>query len=255
VQHRREHDSVAVQASQPVPGDGGFGWRVLAQGGDSGQGGGAAEASWLGNAGGARIGYSALGNGRYAYADASGALALLGGHLFASRAIDDAFAVVSTDGVAGVPVQLENRTIGQTDGDGLLLVARLNAYQHNRLSIDPMQLPATMQVERIVADATPSERAGTFVRFGMKQSRAAQVALVDAAGAPIALGSRVRIAGRSGDAGLVGFDGVVYLEGLERSQRLRVDTPAGPCFARVELGGTPDAIAQVGPLRCLEEKP
>ncbi|MGN6521440.1 MAG: fimbria/pilus outer membrane usher protein [Dokdonella sp.] len=255
LQHRQDSDGVAVQASQPVPGDGGFGWRLLGEGGDGGSHGGAAEASWLGNRGAASIGVSALGDSHYGYGGASGAFALIGGHVFASRAIDDAFAVVSTDGVAGVPVQLENRTIGQTDDDGLLLVARLNAYQHNRLSIDPMQLPANMQVERVSADATPADRAGTFVRFGMKQSRAAQVALVDAKGAPLALGSRVRIEGREGDAALVGFDGVVYLEGLERSQRARVDGPAGACVVRIDVPDSNDAITQLGPLRCVEEKP
>lgn len=254
-QHRRDSDNLAVQASQPVPGDGGFGWRVLAQGGDGGNHGGAAEASWLGNRGAASIGVSALGDSHYGYGDASGAFAFIGGHAFASRAIDDAFAVVSTDGIAGVPVQLENRTIGHTDEDGLLLVARLNAYQHNRLSIDPMQLPANMQVERVSADATPGDRAGTFVRFGMKQSRAAQVALVDAKGTPLAIGSRVRIEGRDGDAALVGFDGVVYLEGLERSQRARVDGPAGACSVRIDVPDSKDVIAQLGPLRCVEEKP
>ena len=63
------------------------------------------------------------------YASANGGLLLMGGHLHAMRRVDDAFALVSTHGVAGVPVKLENRLVGVTDSDGLLLITRLNAWQ------------------------------------------------------------------------------------------------------------------------------
>src|SRR5690606_34585564 len=76
-----------------------------------------------------------------AYGSASGGLVWVRGRSHAMRRVDDAFAVVDTNGFAGVPVRLENRVVGHTDDHGLLLVSRLNAWQANRLSIDPLDLP------------------------------------------------------------------------------------------------------------------
>ncbi|HEY0232878.1 MAG TPA: fimbria/pilus outer membrane usher protein, partial [Dokdonella sp.] len=255
LQRTRGDTRATVQASQPIPGDGGFGWRAAAQSG-SGSDGGAAEASWLGNQGQLTLGVNALGDSRYGYADANGALVLMGGHVFAARHIDDAFAVVSTDGVAGVPVHLENRAIGDTGADGLLLVTRLNAYQRNQVSIDPMSLPANVHVDRVDAAITPSDRAGVMVRFGMAPQRAASLLLVDAAGRPIALGSRVRVAGKSDAGALVGFDGVVYLDNLDLHSALTVQTPVGACHAYVDYPAhTTGAIPELGPLSCRPETP
>lgn len=256
-QRTRDATTATAQASRPVPGDGGFGWRAAVQGSDrGGANGGALEAGWLGNHGGLDVGVNALGDSRYAYAGASGALVLMGGHLFAARRIDDAFAVVSTDGVSGVPVKLENRPIGVTDANGMLLVARLNAWQRNQLAIDPMDLPANLRVERVSAEATPSDRAGLLVRFGLTPQRAASLALVDPDGAPLTLGSRVHVDGRPGADALVGFDGVVYLDDLDAHSQVRVTTPHGRCQVRFDYPATPaGAIADIGPLVCRLETP
>jgi outer membrane usher protein len=255
LQRTRGETSATVQASEPIPGDGGFGWRAVAQGGGASNG-GAAEAGWLGNQGQLTAGVNALGDSRYGYADANGALVLMGGHVFAARHIDDAFAVVSTDGVAGVPVHLENRAIGDTDAGGLLLVTRLNAYQRNQLSIDPMSLPANVHVDRVDAAITPSDHAGVMVRFGMAPQRAASIVLLDAAGKPIALGSSVRVAGKTESAALVGFDGVVYLDNLDLHSVLTVQTPTGPCRTKVDYPPhAAGAIPELGPLSCRSETP
>ena len=47
--------------------------------------------------------------------DVSSALVFMDRSLRVSRRIDDGFALVSTDGVAGIPVLHENRVIGTTD--------------------------------------------------------------------------------------------------------------------------------------------
>lgn len=100
---------------------------------------------------------------RYGYAGASGSLVMMAGGLFAAREINNGFAVVSTDGIAGVPVKLENNLVGSSDDKGLLLVTPLNSYQNNLLSIDPMDLPASTRISRISAYATPADRSGVLV--------------------------------------------------------------------------------------------
>ena len=198
-------------------------------------------------------GVNVFGDSRFAYANATGGLVVMGGQPFASRRIDDAFAVVSADGVAGVPVRLENRLIGTTDRNGMLLVVPINAYQNNQVAIDPMQLPADVRIDRVNTVVTPSDRAGSLVKFGITPIRAASVVMVDAAGQPVPLGSLVRVNGQAGEPALVGFDGVVYLDTLDLHNVLRVETPAGVCHARFEHAKNGEGIPEIGPLRCMKE--
>lgn len=244
------HDSFTVSADHAVPGDGGFGWRAQARSGDNLKG-GLAEIGYRGDYGQVNTGVNVFGDSRYAYASGNGALVLMGGGLFASRRIDDAFAVVSTDGIADVPVKLENRPIGHTNGSGLLLVTPLNAWQKNQLAIDPMDLPANVHIDHIKTITTPSDRAGTLVRFGITPVRAASVILHGAAGKPLPVGSSAHLRGQKDAGALVGFDGEVYLDTLQDHNTLEVTTPDGMCQVSFDYHRQGDTIPEIGPLACL----
>jgi outer membrane usher protein len=252
LQRSQDQTSATVEADQPVPGDGGFGWRALARDGVD-QSGGVAEASWLLDRGQFTTGVSATGDSRYAYADATGSLVFMAGHLFATRHIDDAFAVVSTDGVPNVPVTLENRVVGNTDSDGMLLVTRLNAYQKNQLGIDAMDLPVNMRVDTVSAIVTPSDRAGSIARFGMRTVRAATIVLHDGNGKPLPVGSKVQLDAQPDSNALVGFDGVVYLDTLTMHNTLTAQTPAGKCRTRFDYPIQVEGVPEIGPLTCVLE--
>ncbi len=252
VQRDNTSTNVALDAQRSAPADGGLGWRAGLRKGESQQG-GQAELNYLGRYGRLAAGLSAFGDSRYGYATVSGGLAFLGGHAFASQRIDSAFAVVSTDGVAGVPVMLENRKVGLTDSRGMLLVVPLNAYQNNQLAIDPMDLPASLRLTSTKLMATPSDRAGTLVRFGITPIRAASIVLVDSADQPLPLGSLVRANEQPGEPSIVGFDGVVYLDTLQPRNVLKVQMPVGVCTVSFDYRKEGDGIPEIGPLRCLKE--
>lgn len=252
---QRDHTRTiyTADAQHSAPYEGGWGWRAGAQYGDDNLNGGAAEVNYLGRYGRALAGVSALGNSQYAYAGATGSLVFMGGQPFAARRLDDGFAVVSTDGMPGVPVKLENRLIGNTDDKGMLLVTPLQAYQLNQLSIDPMQLPADVRVDRVKTVATPTDRAGTLVEFGIRPVRAAAIILVDGKGEFLPLGSSVRANGKGGSV-LVGYDGATYLDTLEDSNTLEVRMPDGStCVTRFDYRKTGNGIPQIGPLKCVKE--
>ena len=251
LQRNGDRNSASLDVSRPVPGDGGFGWRAQLRS-DDGTGGGMAEAGWLGGHGRINAGLASFSGNEYGYASANGGLVLMGGKVFASRNISDAFAVVSTDGVTGVPVKLENRVVGSTDANGMLLVTPLNAWQRNKLSIDPMDLPVNMHVTQVELLATPSDRAGSMVRFGMHPVKAAVVVLVDGAGQPLPLGSRARLAGSDAEA-WVGYDGETYLDVLQPRNALQVETTAGNCHVEFDYPDGAQGIPRIGPLHCLTE--
>ena len=254
LEHDRHGTLFSADASQPVNPDGGFGWRVRAQTGENDNG-GQAEMGYRGQNGEIIAGVQRFAGGTYGYADLAGALVFMDRQFFAARHIDDAFAVVSTDGVAGVPVKLENRPIGFTSPGGDLLITPLNAYQRNKISIDPMHLPANVDIARVDAEVVPSDRAGTLVKFGIEPVRAASVILHDPAGKPIEVGGSASLKDSSAPAMVVGYDGIVYLEGLREHNVLEVQTSHGNCTASFDYHPKGQTIPVIGPLVCHEEQP
>ena len=246
-QRDRDRTFGVLDASRPIDGDGGFGWHVQGRSGEDG--GGLGEVGWLGSKGQVTVGASNLGPSTYSYADINGAVVLMGGHVFAARRIDDAFALVTTEGAPGIPVLLENRRTGVTDSHGMLLVSRLNAWQDNRLAIDPIDLPADERVQRVEAIVAPADRSGVLVRFPVKRVRAASAVLVDEANAPLPLGSRVDAG--DGQPAIVGYDGIVYLDNLKGSTELRVTLPDGRvCRAMLTYPAHARNLPELGPLAC-----
>lgn len=246
-QRDRDQTFGTLDASRPIDGDGGFGWHVQGRSGEAA--GGLGEVGWLGNHGQLTLGASNIGPSSYAYADANGAVVLMGGHAFSARRIDDAFALVSTEGAPDIPVLLENRRTGVTDSRGLLLVSRLNAWQDNRLAIDPIDLPADERVQRVDSVVAPADRSGVIVRFPVVRVRAALAILVDAQGAPLPLGSTVDT-GR-GEPAIVGYDGQAYLDNLKSDTELRVTKPDGSrCTATLVYPASARDLPQLGPLPC-----
>lgn len=254
VQRAQGRTSTSVDVSSAVPGDGGWGWRTQLRD-DGGVRNAQAEVGWLGRYGRANLGIADFDGRSYGYANASGSLVLMNGRVFAARDISDGFALVSADGMAGVPVKLENRVIGTTDDKGMLLVTRLNAWQRNKLSIDPMDLPPDVRVGEIDQNATPADRAGVVVRFAIQPVHAAVVVLHDAAGQPLPLGSRVQDAKNASVDTVVGYDGETYLDTLQpMHNQLRVQLPDGrACSVRFDLPATPAAVPRIGPLACATE--
>ena len=89
------------------------------------------------------------------------------------------------------------------------------------------------------------------MRFGIEPVRAASVVLADANGKPLAVGSTVRLQGApAAAAAVVGYDGMVYLEGLGAHNVLEVDTPDGACRARFDYDGDGRRIPVIGPVAC-----
>lgn len=249
IQRTNNEMGYQLNASRTPPSEGGLGWNVAAsqQGSDqSGQG----EVGYLGNYGKVYTGFNSVPDNQYGYAGATGSVVMMGGGLFAARQINNGFAVVSTDGIPGVPIMLQNNLVGVSDSQGLLLVTQLNSYQKNEISINPMNLPANMRISRVTANATPADRSGALVNFGITPVRAALVILVDGRGRVIPQGSTATLSGGTQQASEVGFDGMAYFEALEAHNQLRVSTATGACSVQFDFPEKTKDIARIGPLVC-----
>lgn len=246
--HRGE-DSSSVYLSRPLSPDGGYGWNLRAQRGERGSDQRQAEFGYRGDWGQVTAGAWRANDVDTFYGGLAGGVVAMDRQLFVARRVDNAFALVSTDGIAGVPVLLENRPIGVTDARGHYLLTGLGAWQPNQVSIDPLHLPSQIQVTRTQLAAVPRDRAGVRLDFGLRRVRAALLTLHDAEGRPLPLGTRVRRG--DGVPALVGYDGQVYLEDLEPLNPLTAELADGSeCRAQFDYPEDVAGIAAPPPLRC-----
>jgi len=249
-QNDKGHDSVSVTAQRTAPLSGGLGWHVsLNRDIETEKVQGQAEMSWLGPSGEARAGVASFSGRESAFAGYSGSLVLIGGGLYTSRRVDDGFALVSTGGMAEVPVTVENNVVGSTDRHGRLLVTRLNAYERNAIGIDPSNLPAEVMVEDTTAQAVPGRRAGVIVEFPLRTLSAAVLTVTDAGGTALPPGSTVWIEGRT-EPLVLGFDGQLYIEDAPPGGVLTIEAEGQACTVHLPTQIEPGGVARLGALRC-----
>jgi outer membrane usher protein len=246
--------SMALSANHAIDYDtGGFGWNVLADGGNGGYRHQMGRLDYQGTYGdlSAQIEHSDLNNSSYTSNSlyAAGSLVFMDGSLLASRPISDAFAVVSTDGTPDVPVLRENRLVGTTNSGGHLLVPDLLSYDTNHLAIDTLNLPVEANVETDHLDVAPRAKSGVLVRFAMGRYEGATVILKDEQGQPLPVGTHVTLDASTAKA-LVGYDGQVFFPALQPGGN-KVSALMGDvmCTADVRFR-TVDTMKTIGPFVC-----
>lgn len=142
------------------------------------------------------------------------------GGLYASNTISDAFALVSSNGFADVPVSYENKYVGNTNQQGYLLVPYVTAWYKTKLAIAPINLPADVISSSVEQRVSIRAGSGYVVKFDLKHVLAASFKLVDSSGKAIPRGSVIQIAGAN--RGRVGWDGQVWLENLAKTNKVTV---------------------------------
>ncbi len=228
---------------------GGFGWG-LQQLDTSGNKVRQAQGQYLGNAGQLSALVQDNGGKRTSSLDLSGALVLMDGSLQVTRQVGAGFAMVSTDGVAGVPVLQENRPVGKTDRAGYLLVPNLNPYLSNLIAIDTTNLPVDARITTSIRNIVPARLSGVLAHFPVEKYAAASVILQSADGKPLAAGTEVQHA-ESGARTVVGFDGLTFIDHLQPDNHLLIGEGPARCvvqFSYVE--SQQQALPVLGPFTC-----
>ncbi len=238
-----------LQALRPADYTGGWGWGVQ-DGRSGGIGFRQAQLQYLGTAGQLTgLVQSAAGH-TVTSVDALGSVVWMDGSLQSARRIYDGFAMVSTDGVANVPVLHENRVIGHTDEGGHLLVPDLNAYQNNLLAIDSLGLTPDMRVDATALNAVPQAQSGVLARFPTARYAAASILLRDAEGQSLPPGTRVHHQ-ESGADTVVGYDGLTFISELRPENHLRLDGTDWHCAVNFRYEAPADhSLLVIGPLVC-----
>ncbi|USI71597.1 fimbria/pilus outer membrane usher protein [Sphingomonas morindae] len=250
ITHDRGRGTLAqVDYARSVPSQGGIGLNATLAGNADGRMYGQGTATWRGSAVQVQAGGSFTPDSRSAWAGATGSLVVMDRSVFAANQVTDAFAVVSTGGVANLPVSYENQPIGRTDSHGRLFVPQVTAYHVGRFAIDTLNLSADQMAATVERRLSFRQGTGGVVRMTVRRVRSATVSLVGRNGRPLAAGGRVTRADAA-DAE-IGWDGIVFLEDIGAETDLAVITRDGRCHAHVTLPAKASALAQIGPVPCL----
>jgi outer membrane usher protein len=236
-----------VQLQRNLPAGPGWGYRVLAAGGDPGRGeaGVSAQTDF-----GTYVLEAARSEGETGYrASASGGFALIGGRPFLARRVDSSFAVVDLPGYPGVRIYESNQFVARTDGSGVALVPRLLPYQRNVVRIEQADLPMDAEIDAYQMDAVPWFRSGMLLQFPIRRSRGATLTLLQEDGAPMPSGALVRV-GDQAEEFPVGQRGEVYVTGLDASNRVRASWAGRACEVVVAFPPTLDPLPDLGTRTC-----
>jgi outer membrane usher protein len=238
-----------VQYRRNAPTHGGLGWHAGYARGDDAYEHGDASIAWSGRYAHMEAGMASDAERSIGWADLRGSVLIMGGDWFAARQVSDAFVVVSTNGFADVPVRYENQLIGRTNRRGRLLVPAVTSHYDAKFSVDPNALPPGVTVDEPEQRLVVKRRSGARLDFDVRTSNAVLIRVVDRDGGHLPLGSTA-IEQRTGQTGVVGYDGLVYFENLESLAELHVRQPDGStCEVSIGLPST-SALAPIGPAVC-----
>jgi len=247
--HRGGQTDAYATASQGLRGDTGLGWRAL---------------------GGSRSGSAVAEGGLYLQrpdnlftADVSsssaqqtlrlgtqGGLVVMDGRAFATRPVQDSFALVKVPGLADVGVSFQGRERARTDGGGVALVTGLQPYSTNQVRLNPSDLPLSAEIDSLEQVVVPRRRSAVTIGFAVRSGQAALITVRLQNGQPAPAGAEIEV---SGDERRfpVGRGGQAFLTGLQREHQLSLRWKGASCQMPLEV--TPTAandIARPAPLVC-----
>lgn len=192
-----------------------------------------------------------------------GGFAVLGGHVMATRWLDESFAMVEVPVSQPIDIYANNIKVGQTNSDGVGFVPRLIPYESNSVQLDSAGLPVSMTLDLAPRSVIPGPRMGSLLQFSVKENQSATVILEDGAGLPLVAGTRVYINGDA-QAYEVALRGQVFIPQLEYPARLQVQAAARSdalmsakaqplCVIDIASPGTTEALPVLGPYACEED--
>jgi outer membrane usher protein len=225
------------------------GWRVLAGTQDE-KPHGEAGLYYMGS-GATLSGDASIDSGRTALrVGATGGIVAAAGSVFATRRLDQSFAIAQVEGYPGIGVGLGSTTLTHTDSSGVALIPNLWPYEKNSVRLNPQDLPISAEIESIEQQVVPPWRSGVLVKFPVRGGRGALLKIVFDDGEPAPAGAVVNIAGDK-EQFYVARRGEAFVTGLTGQDRIQLDWQGHQCTFEVKLPPvSPDEVARVGPLSC-----
>ncbi|WP_167852471.1 fimbria/pilus outer membrane usher protein [Escherichia sp. E4694] len=127
--------------------------------------------------------------------------------------------MVSTDGVADIPIQ---GNLDYTNRFGIAVVPFVSSYQPSTVAVNMNDLPDGVTVSENVVKETWTEGAIGYKALASRSGKDVNVIIRDSSGHFPPLGADIRQEGSGISVGMVGEDGHAWLSGVGESQRFTI---------------------------------
>jgi outer membrane usher protein len=187
-----------------------------------------------------------------------GSVVAIGGGLYATRPVQQSFALIRVPGVEGVRAFSSHQEIGRTGGGGDVLVPDLQAYYGNILNIADGDIP----IEYAVADAgltiAPPFRGGAVARFDVQkvQRVLGRVKVATGHEETYQQYGELTVTSASGRryGSPIGGDGTFYFENLPKgSYAAMMEYRGTRCAFQLVVPSSDDMVVDLGTVRCTAE--
>jgi outer membrane usher protein len=248
--HDSRGDRVAVEAQQPLPVGVGYGYQFRAEGGPNANVNGVAQ--YQGAHGRYEMRQETIGGESTTTLSAMGAIVGIGGGVFATRPVEESFALVRVPGVEGVRTFASHQEIGKTGRRGDLLVPDLKPYYGNVLNIADGDIPLQYAVPDVGVTLAPPYRGGAVAVFDVQRVQRVLGKIMGADDRPFVYGELTVTSANGRSFGSpVGNDGSFYFENLPAgSYTAAVENRTGRCSFTIELPVSSDTVINLGKVRC-----
>ena len=251
--HDARGDRLAVDAQRSLPAGEGYGYQLHAENGDAGITTGVAKLQ--GRYGRYELRQESIAGAQSTTVSAMGSIVGIGGGIYASRPIQDSFALIRVPGVEGVRGFASHQPIGKTGRSGDLLVPDLQAYYGNLLDVADGDIPLAYSVSEVGKTLALPYRGGAIALFNVQkvQRVTGRITVVDGAESRIPSYGDFTVTVNGGETtSPIGSSGVFYFEDLPAGTHSAVvrDRNGRECVFTVTVPASDAGLVNIGTLRC-----
>jgi len=244
---------VAVDAQRSLPAGEGFGYQMHAESGEAGMT--TAVAKLQTQHGRYELRQESVGGQTNTTVSAMGSIVAIDGGVYASRPVQDSFALIKVPGVSGVRGFASHQSIGKTGRNGDLLVPDLQAYYGNILNVADSDIPLEYSVSDVGQTLALPYRGGAVARFDVHrlQRVIGRITVVEGPDSRVPSYGDITIAVRGREVvSPVGGSGSFYFEDLPAGTYAATvrDTGGRDCAFTISVPSSDSEVVNVGTLRC-----
>jgi outer membrane usher protein len=245
---------MAVDAQRSLPVGEGYGYQMHAESGDNNMGYGVAR--YQTQYGRYELRQEQLNGESNTTVSAAGSIVGIGGGLYASRPVQESYALVRIPGVEGVRAFASHQEVGKTGKKGDLLVPDLQAYYANILDVADGDIPLQYAVPDVGQTLALPYRGGAIAEFGVQkvQRVVGVISVVEGDQNRIPAYGDITVAAKGRElSSPVGSSGRFYFEDLPagtHSATVR-DSTGMECSLIITVPSSEGTIVNLGSVRCV----
>jgi outer membrane usher protein len=247
---------LAVDAQQPLPVGAGYGYQMHVEDGTTDLATGVVR--YQTQHGRYELRQESVGNQTATTVSAMGSIVGIGGGLYATRPVQQSFALIRVPGVEGVRAYSSHQEIGKTGRGGDVLVPDLQAYYGNILNIADGDIPIQYAVANAGLTLAPPYRGGAVARFDVQkvQRVLGRIKTVNGRDEKYQQYGELTVTTVNGRSygSPVGSDGTFYFEDLPKGTHTAVMEYRGTrCSFTLTVPASADVVLDLGTRRCAVE--